>query len=207
MVGVARWTKSTKEFGAGVGGEDFVEPGLLGGLVLASEDFNYVAVFEFFVEVTHFAIDFDADDVVADFGVKTISEIKREGALREVDDVTFWSINEYFVGEEVELEFLEVDLLPFTELCGGHLELGDPEKISGEMLDLPFLIILSEFLFIVIEAGGKATIGVFVHFFGTDLKFDDAFVFSDNCSMERLIAILFWHSNIILNAAAHRSIE
>ncbi len=50
-----------------MGGEDFFEPRFAGDLVFGGEDFDDVALFELSVEVTHFAVDFDADDVAADF--------------------------------------------------------------------------------------------------------------------------------------------
>lgn len=50
-----------------MGSDDFVEPGGAGGLIFRGEDFDNVAVLQLFVEVAHLAVDFDADDVRADF--------------------------------------------------------------------------------------------------------------------------------------------
>ncbi len=56
------------------------------------------------VEVAHLAVDFDADDVTADFRVESESEVEGEGTFREVDDVTLGGVDEDFVGEEIEAE-------------------------------------------------------------------------------------------------------
>ena len=113
-IGTGGGTEGVHEFGTSVGSEDFVEPGLLRGLVFAGEDFDHIAVFEFFIKIAHLAVDFDANNVIADFGMKAIGKIEREGTLREVDDVALGGVDEDFVGEEVELELLKVNLLPFA---------------------------------------------------------------------------------------------
>ena len=72
---IGGWAEGAEEFGAGVRGEDFVEPGLFRSLILAGEDFNDISVFELFVEIGHFAVDFDADNMIADLRVETVGEI------------------------------------------------------------------------------------------------------------------------------------
>lgn len=57
------------EFLAGVGGENFVEPGGFGGLSFTGEDFDDVAMLELGIETDEFAVDFGAGDVAADFGM------------------------------------------------------------------------------------------------------------------------------------------
>ena len=163
------------DFLAGAGGDEFFEPGDFGGLVFAGEDFDDVALFEFGVEVFHFAVDFDADDVVADFGVEAVGEVEGEGTDGEVDDVAFGRVDEDFVGEEVEFELFDVDFFAFAEAGGGGLEFGDPEEVGGEVLDAAFLVVFGDFLFVVVEGGGETAFGVFVHGAGADLELDDLF--------------------------------
>ena len=46
-----------------------------------------------------------------------------------------------------------------------------------------------------------------MHLTSANLEFDNALILSNDSSMKRLIAILFWYSNIILDAAGHGGIE
>ena len=87
------------------------------------------------------------------------------------------------------------------------MKFSDPKQVGGEVLDFAGFVVLGQFLFVVIKTGGKTTFGVFVHFVGPNLKFDDAFVFSDDGSMNGLVAVLFGHGNVILNTAAHRHVK
>ena len=48
-------------------GDDFFEPRFVRDLIFGGEDFDDVALFETAVEVAHLAVDFNADDVTADF--------------------------------------------------------------------------------------------------------------------------------------------
>ena len=59
-------------------------------------------------------------------------------------------------------------------------------------------------MFIVKESSSKTTFGIIVHFVGANLEFDDLFVVSDDGSVERLVAILLWHSNVVFDATVHR---
>ncbi len=190
-----------------MGSEDFVEPAFAGGGIFGRENFNNVAVLELGVEAAHFAVDFDTGNVSADFGVEAVGEVKREGTVRQIDDVTFRGVNEDFVGEKVELELFEVDFFAFAELGGGGLELGNPEEGSREMLDFAGAVVFGELLFVVVEAGGEAMFGVFMHLFSANLKFDDLLIFGDDGGVNRLIAVLFRHGDVIFDASGHRGIE
>ena len=75
------------------------------------------------------------------------------------------------------------------------------------MLDLPFFVILCELLFVIVKAGSETTFSIFVHFAGTNLEFYDVLIFGNYCGMERLVAILLRHSDIVFNAAIHRCIQ
>ncbi len=75
------------------------------------------------------------------------------------------------------------------------------------MLDFALFVVFCDFLFIIKEASGKPTLGVFVHFSSADLEFDDFFVWSDDGGVERLVTVLFWDGNIVFYSSAHRSIE
>lgn len=63
---------------AGVRSNDFIEPRSFGGLFLGSQNFDNVAVLKFMGKIAHFAVDFYADDVVTNFGVEAIGEVKRK---------------------------------------------------------------------------------------------------------------------------------
>ena len=116
--------------------------------------------------------------------MKTIGKIKRKRAFWQIDDVAFWRINEDFIGEKIELEFFEIDFFTFFKLSGGGLKLGDPEEIGGKMLDFAGAVVFGELLLVVVEASCKATFGVFVHFVGANLEFDDFFVWRDDGGVE-----------------------
>ena len=75
------------------------------------------------------------------------------------------------------------------------------------MLDLPFFVIFGDFLLVVIKARGKTMFGIFVHFVSTNLKFHHAFVFRDDGSVNTLVAILLWHSNVIFDATTHGHVK
>ena len=145
--------------------------------------------------------------MLADFGVETIGEVERKSAVREVDDVAFWGVDEDFVGEEVETKFFEIDFFAFAELSGGGLELGNPEKVGREVLDAAFFVAFGEFLFVVVEAGGKTAFGVFMHFFGADLELDNLFVGGDDGGVERLVAVLFRDGDVVFDATGEGSVE
>ena len=53
------------------------------------------------IQVRHFSVDFNADDVTADFGMETESKVEGERAFREVDNVAFRGIDEDFIRKEV----------------------------------------------------------------------------------------------------------
>ncbi len=195
------------EFLAGVRGEDFLEPGFFGGLVFAGEDFYDVALFEAVIEIAHFAVDFNADDVAADFAVETEGEVEGERAGGEVDDVAFGGVDEDFIGEEVEAEFSHVNFFAFFEASGSFLELGNPEEVGGEVFDFALFVVFGEFLLVIIEAGGETAFSVFVHFASTDLELDDFFVFGDDGGVEGLVAVLLRFGDVIFDAAVHGGVE
>ena len=87
------------------------------------------------------------------------------------------------------------------------MEFSNPKEISGKVLDFAGFVIFGELLLVIIEAGGQTALGVFMHFFGADLEFNDTFIFSNDGSVERLVTILLRHSDVIFNAARHWHIE
>ena len=192
---------------AGVGGGDFGEPGLFRSLIFVGKNLDDVEVVELFVKVANFAVDLHADDVAADFAVEAIGEVEGEGTLGEVDDVALWGIDENLVGEEVQFQLVEIDLFAFAEAGSGGLELGNPEEVSGEVLDFAFFIILREFLFVVIERGGETVFGEIVHLASADLELDNLFVGGDDGGVEGLVAVLFRNANIVLDPAGHGGVE
>lgn len=145
--------------------------------------------------------------MTADFGMETISKVEREGAVGKVDYVAFRGVDKDFVGEEIQLQFVQIDFFAFAETGGGGLELGNPEKVCWEMLDLSFFIVFGQFLLVIIETCGETTFGVFVHFASADLEFDNFFVRSDDGCVERLVTILLWNGDIVFYAAGERSVE
>ncbi len=115
----------------GVGREDFVEPRGLGSLVFAGKNLDDIALLELAVEVAHFAVDLDADDVTADFAMKAEGEVEWKGTFGQVDDVTFRRVNEDLVSKEVEAELFKVDFFTLFELGGGVLKLSNPKEVGG----------------------------------------------------------------------------
>ena len=83
------------------------------------------------------------------------------------------------------------------------MEIFNPEQVGGKLVDAAFGVGGSKFLFIIEEGGGETTLGVIVHFAGANLELDNLLIVSDDGSMERLVAILFWHGNIVFDAAIH----
>ena len=79
----------------------------------------------------------------------------------------------------------------------------NPEKIGWELCDFALLVIFGEFLFVVVEAGGKTALGEFVHLFGANLKLNNLFVFGDYSGMDGLVSVLLWGGNIIFDTAVH----
>ena len=191
------------EFLAGVGGEDFFEPADFGGLVFAGEDFNNVALVEFSVEVGDFAVDFDAGNFGANFGVEAKSEIERKGAFEEVNHVAFGGVDEDLVGEKVEFKFAGIDLFAMGELGAGFLELFDPEEVGGELLDFAADVIFAKFLLGVMERCGETAFGIIMHFTGANLKFDDVFFRGDDGGVDGLVTILFRGGDVVFDAALH----
>ena len=92
-------------------------------------------------KATHFTVDFDASNMLANFRVETISEIKRKRTFWKVNDVALGGVNKNFVGKKVEPKFFNIDFFASTELGSGFLEFGNPEKISGEMLNFTSFVI------------------------------------------------------------------
>ena len=139
--------------------------------------------------------------------MKTVSEVERQRTFRYIDDVALRSINKNFVGEEIKAEFFNIDFFASAKLGSGFLELSNPEKISWEMLNLASFVIFGKLLFIIVETSGETTFGVFVHFMGSNLELNNAFVLSNNGGVERLITVLLRHGDIIFDAARHWHIE
>ena len=59
-------------------------------------------MFEFFIEISHFAIDFDTDDMVTDFGMEAIGEVEGQGTLRQINNIALRSIDKNFIGKEIQ---------------------------------------------------------------------------------------------------------
>ena len=190
-----------------MGSDDFAEPGGFWGLIFRGEDFYDVTLFETVVKIGHFAVDFDADDMTADFRVEAEGEVERKRTFGEVDNVAFRGVDENFVSKKVKAEFFNVDFFTFFKAGGGFLEFGNPEKVGREMLDFTFFVVFCELLFVVIEACGETAFGIFVHLASADLELDNFLVFSDDGGVERLVAVLFRNGDIIFDALVHRGIE
>lgn len=75
------------------------------------------------------------------------------------------------------------------------------------MLNFALTIAVGEFLLIIIEAGGKPMFGVIVHFVGANLKFDNFLFGGNDGGVEGLVAVLFGHSDVVLDAATHWGVE
>ncbi len=105
------------------------------------------------------------------------------------------------IRKEVEFELVEIDFLTRAEFGGGGLEFVNPEKIGGEVLDFAGAVVFGEFLFVVVETGGKTAFGIFVHFVSANLKFDNVFFGCDDGGVDRLITVLLGHGDIIFNTA------
>lgn len=145
--------------------------------------------------------------MLTDFRMEAVSKIERQGTVREINDIAFWSIDKDFVGKEVKAELFDVNFFASAEPGGGLLELSNPEEVSRKVLDFAGFVVFGQFLLVVIEAGGKTAFGVFVHLVSTNLEFDDAFILGDNGGVKRLVTVLLWHGNIIFDTATHRHIE
>ena len=76
MIFVVEASELLAKFGAGVGSEEFVEPAGFGSLIFVSENFDDIVLSKFGVEVGDFAVDFDAGDFAANFGMEMIGEIE-----------------------------------------------------------------------------------------------------------------------------------
>ena len=120
----------TAEFATGVSADDFVEPAGVGFGVLGGDNLNDVALVKLGFEVDHLAVHDGAGTAGADFAMEAIGEVERHGTFGEIEDVTLRGVDENFIGEEVDFELFEVDLLPFAKTSGSGLKLSDPEKIS-----------------------------------------------------------------------------
>lgn len=44
--------------------------------------------------------------MAADFGMEAVSKIEGEGAVGKIDNVAFWSVDENFISEEIEFQFV-----------------------------------------------------------------------------------------------------
>ena len=95
------------------------------------------------VKTSHLAINLDASNTFADFGMETIGKIKGQGSFGKVDNVAFWSIDKNFVSKEIEAKFFDVDFFAGAEFGCGLLEFGNPEKVGREMLDFTGFVIFS----------------------------------------------------------------
>ena len=135
------------------------------------------------------------------------SEVEGERAFREVDDVAFRGVDEDFVSKEVETEFFQVNFFAFFEFGGGVLEFGNPKEVGREMFDFAFFVVFGQFLFVVVEAGGETTFGVFVHFFRADLEFDDFLFRGDDGGVEGVVAVLLGFGDVVFDAFVHRRVE
>ncbi len=83
------------------------------------------------------------------------------------------------------------------------MEFADPEKVGWKLADATFSVGGAEFLLVIEEGGSKTALGVIVHFLGTDLEFDNLLVWRDDGGVEGLVTVLFWHGDIVLDAAVH----
>src|ERR1019366_6817957 len=81
-----------------------------GRSILGSNDFHDVGVLQFIVEGHHFAIDLSAYATMADLGMHSVGKVDGYRARRQIDDVTAGGKNENLVGEEIDLEIIDVFL-------------------------------------------------------------------------------------------------
>ncbi len=84
------------------------------------------------------------------------------------------------------------------------MKLFNPEQIGGKLANAAFSVGGGEFLFVIEEGSGKTAFGIIMHLVGANLEFDDLFIVSDYGGVERLVAILFGHGDIVFNATVHR---
>ena len=189
---------------ASVTTEDFIEPAGVGLGVFGGDNFDDVALLKFGFEIDHFAVDDGASTCGADFAMEAIGEIEWHGAFGQVDNVAFWGIDEDFVGEKIKFELLFVDFFrPEASLAADSWSSRIQRRLEGKFTDAAFGVGGGELLLIIEEGGGQPALGIIVHFLGANLKFDDLFVVSDDRSMERLVAVLLWHGDVIFDASFH----
>jgi len=123
--------------------------------------------------------------------------------LWEVDNVALWRIDEDFIGKESKFELIGIDFFAAREFRCGFLEFLNPKKVAREFTDAAFSVSAREFLLVIEEGGRKTAFGVVVHFLGTNLELDNLFVWSNYGRVKRLVAVLFWHGDVIFDAAVH----
>lgn len=63
------------EFLTGVRSDDFIQPRWLGSRRFTSHDFDDVAVNKFCVQIRHFAVNFNANNVSTNLGMETIGKV------------------------------------------------------------------------------------------------------------------------------------
>ena len=91
------------------------------------------------------------------------------------------------------------------------MQLRNPLQLSRQVrhaaLGVALKILLAIFLLLVVEAGGKAALGILVHIARADLKLNNLLIGRDDRCMETLVAVWLGDGNIVFDASNHRLIE
>ena len=157
-----------------------------------------IAVLQLVLQRYNLAINLGTYAVMSHLGVDAVGKINRHRTLRQVYNISIWSKDKYLIRENIHLQGFQI-------LAG----------IIYLMLQIHHLPQPGNFLFVIIACSHAAACLLvfpmssytifrdFVHSKGTNLNFQ-WIASGHNCGMEGLIAIGFWHGNIILEPPRNR---
>ena len=170
--------------------EVVVQPVAAGVGFFLGEDFDTVAVFQRGGERDDLAVYFGAAAAVAELGVDVVGKVQRRRAFGQVNHAPLRRDGVNAVAEGFVFELVEDDVAAVVVAAFDH---------APQPLDLLFeLFAVAHAFFFVEPVRGDAKLGVFVHFAGADLYFDDAVFRADERGVQRLVAVGFGVGDVVV---------
>ena len=180
--------------GAGLAGDDKVEPGRIGGGVGGGDDLHRLPGLQRRGQRRQLAVHPGRHATVAHLGVHGVGEVHRSGAGGELLDVAFGREHVGFVGEQVHFDVLD-ELHRVTGLLLHLQQPLHPGLCPGVGRRAGFLLGLVQ------PVGGDAVVGHRFHFLGADLDFQRNPGVGLQSGMQGLVAVGLGNGHVVLEPA------
>ena len=180
-------------------GSDDVQPVAARPVVcLVRDDRDDIAILQLILERHHFAVDLGTDAVMPDLRVDAVGKIDRIRSFRQVQYIALRRKDKDLIGEDIDLQGLEIFFRVLEFLLQAH-HLAEPVHLLVDFRSGTDALAR----FLVLPMGGDTKLRHLMHGERADLDFERV-AFRHDRRVQRLIAVRFRHSDIVLEPSRHR---